>query len=82
MAQKIDQGAMAQSAHDKNIQARQDGGPGSGPKGGSGFKIPEPKGVTKAESVERMKNIARRQKEKKEAKKKRPSEKGLATFKI
>ncbi len=36
MAQKIDQGAMAQSAHDKNIQARKDGGPGSGPKGGKG----------------------------------------------
>lgn len=36
MAQKIDQGAIAQAAHDRNLQERQDGGPGSGKKKGGG----------------------------------------------
>lgn len=36
MTEKIDQAAMAQAAHDKNLKARADGGMGSGPKKGSG----------------------------------------------
>ncbi len=39
MPQKIDQGAMAQAAHDKQVEARKDGGPGSGPHQGGTSEI-------------------------------------------
>ena len=43
MPEKIDLGAMAQAAHRKQVEARKDGGPGSGPKpgGGSGARKEE-----------------------------------------
>lgn len=50
MAQKIDQGAMAQTAHDKNVEVRKDGGPGSGPKQGSSLEASKAQG-------ERLKKI-------------------------
>ncbi len=36
MPEKIDAGAVAQEAHKRNIESRQDGGQGSGPKKGGG----------------------------------------------
>ena len=39
MPQKIDLGTMAQAAHDKQIQTRKDGGPGSGPQQGGGKMV-------------------------------------------
>ena len=40
MTEKMDIGGMAKAMHQKQVAARQDGGPGSGPKKGGGGKKP------------------------------------------
>ncbi len=65
MTDKMDAGKIAQEVHNKNVQARTDGGPGSGKKKGGGgplsnFKLSKPDPVKSAIAGRRTEAMQKR----------------------